>query len=98
MKGKIYVFDLDGVICSEEKTFERTLAKPNKDLIDKINNLFSHGNIIIIYTARSWAEYRATKKWLYENNVYYDELIMGKPVYDIWVDDRSINPEEFLKE
>lgn len=94
MSNKTYVFDLDGVICSEEKTFERSFSKPNSDIISKINALSASGNTIIIFTSRSWAEYRVTKKWLEDNNVSYDELIMGKPIYDYWIDDRSLRPEE----
>ena len=31
------IIDLDGTICSEEKTFSRSLAKPKKDAVETIN-------------------------------------------------------------
>jgi uncharacterized HAD superfamily protein len=91
---KTYIFDLDGTICEEKPTFERSLAKPFKDIINKINKLYDDNNIII-YTARGWQENNKTKFWLDSNNVKYHQLICGKPIYDYWVDDRSIHPKDF---
>ena len=88
---KRFVFDIDGTICDEKPTFEKCLAKPKKDVIDIINDLYSRGNFIILYTARGWAEYKMTKKWLESYEVSHDLLLCGKPIYDVWVDDRSLN-------
>jgi hydroxymethylpyrimidine pyrophosphatase-like HAD family hydrolase len=88
---KKIVFDLDGTLCEESSTFERSLAKPRNDIIEIINKTHNEGNFVMIYTARSWAEYRITEKWLKDSNVNYDLLICGKPIYDYWVDDRCIN-------
>ena len=30
------IIDLDGTICTEEKTFSRSLAKPKKDAVESI--------------------------------------------------------------
>jgi hydroxymethylpyrimidine pyrophosphatase-like HAD family hydrolase len=89
--SKKFVFDLDGTICEEKPTFEKLLAKPNTEIIQKINDLYHLGNNIMIYTARGWAEFSATEYWLKENGVKYHSLICGKPIYDIWVDDRACN-------
>lgn len=97
MSTKTYAFDLDGTICEERPTFEKSLAAPIKEMIDLVNNLYHQGNRIIIYTARSWGEFAVTEKWLKEKNVHYDILMCGKPVYDIWVDDRCCNPQDFIK-
>ena len=38
--------------------------------------------------------------WLNKNDIFYDELIIGKPwcgVDGFYVDDRSIRPDEFEK-
>jgi hydroxymethylpyrimidine pyrophosphatase-like HAD family hydrolase len=96
--AKTYVFDLDGTICEERATFEKFLAAPIKEMIDLVNQLYSRGCRIIIYTARSWGEFAITEKWLKENNVKYDILMCGKPIYDVWVDDRCCNPEDFKKD
>jgi len=86
----VIVVDLDGVICTEERTFERPLARPKEGAREGIRLLRSQGHVIIIYTARSWAEYRMTVDWLRRNEIEYDALMMGKPIYDVWVDDRAI--------
>ena len=32
-----------------------------------------------------------TKSWLAKNKIKYDQLVLGKPVGDYWIDDRAIN-------
>jgi len=94
MKHKIIVTDMDGTLCEEVPTFERSMAKPNQESIEFINKSYALGAHIIIYTSRSWAEYRMTKTWLDSSNVKYHQLICGKPIYDVWLDDKSIKPKE----
>lgn len=84
------VIDLDGTICTEEKQFSRSLAKPIKGAINAINNFKKSGYIIIIYSSRTWMEYEMTVDWLNKNNVIYDQLILGKPQGDYWIDDRAL--------
>ena len=84
------IIDLDGTICTEEKTFSRSLSKPLEGAIECINQLHSEGHTIIIYSARSWQEYEMTSHWLSLHKVKYDQLVMGKPIGDIWIDDRAI--------
>jgi uncharacterized HAD superfamily protein len=91
----VIIVDLDGVICTEERTFERPLAKPKAGAREGIRLLRSQGHVIIIYTARSWAEYRMTIDWLQRNEIEYDSLMMGKPIYDVWLDDRAIRLESW---
>ena len=66
MKNKIYVFDIDGTICTNtDGDYEN--AKPLPDVIDTINRLYAN-NKIIMMTARGyitgidWTEF--TKKQL----------------------------------
>lgn len=89
--SKIYVFDLDGTICEERKTFEKALAAPKQDIIDVVNDLHDNGHRIIIYTARGWGEYVITEHWLKTNNVKYHMLMCGKIIYDCWIDDKALN-------
>lgn len=84
------IVDLDGVICTEEKTFERSLAIPIPGAIESINQLKQNGHDIVIYTARSWSEETMTKAWLDFYDVNYDTLILGKPTCDFYIDDRAI--------
>lgn len=84
------IIDLDGTICTEEKQFSRALARPLPGAIDAIRHLKEKGHTVIIYSARTWAEYELTIDWLQRNNIIYDQLILGKPQGDFWIDDRAI--------
>ena len=89
-RPKTIMVDLDGVICSEERTFERPLAKPIEGAKEALQALHEAGNTIVVYTARGWAEYRVAKQWLDDHGMAYDALHMGKPIGDVWIDDRAI--------
>jgi hydroxymethylpyrimidine pyrophosphatase-like HAD family hydrolase len=90
-----YVIDLDGTLCEERSTFEKCLAAPFQSAIDKVNRLHDEGHFIIIYTARGWAEFKATEDWLRKHDVRYHVLMCGKPHYDVWVDDRACNAKDW---
>lgn len=82
--------DLDGVLCTEERTFERPLAKLLPGAREAMSELASAGHTIVIYTSRSWSELRMTKQWLDNNGIQYHGIHMGKPVADKMIDDRAI--------
>lgn len=82
--------DLDGVICSEEKTFERSLAKPIPGAREALTSLEGEGHTLVIYTARSWSELKMTQKWLEDHAIPFHGIQMGKPVADQIIDDRAI--------
>jgi len=87
---KIYAFDLDGVLCEEGdwRPEEMIKRKPIKENIEKVNKLFDMGNIIVIFTARLEEDRPVTEAWLKLNGVKYDYLVMGKPRFDVYVDER----------
>ena len=101
---RIYV-DIDGTICYYDSNFYETkdysLALPYKDRIKKINELYDDGNIIVYWTARGtvtqkcWFEitYEQLKKW----GCKFHELKMGKPAYDLFIDDKNINSNVYFK-
>jgi len=82
--------DLDGVICTEERVFDRPLAEPIAGAREALRELKQAGHTIVVYTARGWAEYRYTKKWLDDHGIVYDAIHMGKPIAHVWIDDRAI--------
>jgi hypothetical protein len=96
----IYV-DIDETICSFTDG-KYSLAKPIKERIKKINKLYDQGNTIIYWTARgtmtnlNW--FNVTQEQLERWGCKYSELRMGKPYYDLFIDDKNINSEEFFKE
>lgn len=89
------IIDLDGTICSEEKTYSRSLALPKEGAKEAVNKLFDAGNTIIIYSARTWMEYEMTKHWLDHNGIKHHQLILGKPIGDVWIDDRALRFENW---
>jgi len=90
LKPKRVIIDMDGTICEELSRFDRPLARPVPNAIEVINKLYDSGWFIIIYTARDWSEYKMTEYWLKSNGIRYHLLLCGKPIYDIWIDDRAI--------
>lgn len=103
------VIDLDGTLCSQEDSETYHLAKPHIDVIKKLNELWTTGCEVLIFTARGMntcdgslpqieARYREmTEEWLKKNRVCYDSLLFGKPSADYYVDDKSMLPLEFSK-
>ena len=99
MKTKIYVFDIDGTICSNTNG-DYESAVPYEDVIQKINQLYDSGNTIKMMTARGsttgidWTS--TTQKQLNEWGVKHHQLIMNsKPHADVFVDDKAINVASF---
>ncbi len=90
-RPKTIMVDLDGVICTEERTFERPLAQPIDGAREALQRLRAAGHTIVIYTARGWAEYKVAKQWLDDHGMAYDAIQMGKPIADVWIDDRALH-------
>tara|TARA_Y100000034_G_C6857523_1_gene389914 strand:- start:525 stop:827 length:303 start_codon:yes stop_codon:yes gene_type:complete len=96
----IYV-DIDETICTSSKDKDYSKASPIKKNINKINKLYDDGDTIIYWTARGtgtgidWK--KVTEKQFLEWDVKYHELRFGKPIYDLFIDDKNINSEDFFK-
>ena len=75
----IYIFDIDGTICTLVKNAEYQKAKPFKERIEKVNELFKNGHTIKLFTARGsstgidWTN--KTKEQLKDWSVKYLSLI-----------------------
>jgi histidinol phosphatase-like enzyme len=101
MKIKKICFDLDGVICktSGNKYYN---SKPMIKNIKKINELYDKGYEIIIFTARYMGRSNENQKIAIKkgyNNTYnklkkwklkFHKLKLGKPSYDLIVDDKCL--------
>jgi hypothetical protein len=101
MKKKIICFDLDNVLCKTRKS-DYIKSKPLKKNINLVNDLFNRGFYIKIFTARYMGRNNDNrlkaikqakkiteiqlKKW----KINYHKLILGKPSYDIYADDKSL--------
>ena len=104
---KTYVFDIDGTICiSKNSNYEK--SEPITSRINKINDLYKEGNIIIFHTARGMGRYKnnvsdaeaefyeLTIKQLSDWKVKYHYLFMGKPSGDLYIDDKGVSDEDFF--
>ena len=102
MKKLIYCFDLDNVLF---KSFGSNYkkSKPILKNIKILKMLKKKRHYIKIFTSRYMGRnnenkmlakkqgYKFTKNQLKKWNVTYDELIFGKPSYDIFVDDKNLS-------
>ena len=96
---KKYIIDIDGTICNTYKS-DYFLSTPKLNIIEYFNKLYNEGNQIHYWTARgsnsgkNWDKLtiQQLKTW----NCKYDSINIGKPHYDIWVDDKSINIKDIL--
>lgn len=105
-KCQVIFVDIDDTICYYDferngKAVDYSLAKPHKDRIEKINKLFDEGKTIIYWTARGT---KTGKQWFHltlsqlnDWGCKFHELRLGKPYYDLFIDDKNINSEEFFK-
>jgi len=96
----IYV-DIDETICVSPENRDYSLATPIKENIEKINKLYDSGDTIVYWTARgtgSGIDWRkVTEEQFREWGVKYHDLKLGKPIYDLFIDDKNINSETFFK-
>ena len=100
-KIKIICCDIDNTICFTKKNYYKS-STPNLTAIKKINFLYSKGYYIKLFTSRFMgrnkenpkrakrAGFKFTKIQLKKWKVHYNELIFGKPSYDLYIDDKCI--------
>jgi len=96
--SKKYFIDLDNTLCFTNGN-DYNISKPIEERIRYVNKLKDEGNTITIWTARGSTtgidHKELTIKQLEEWGVKYDNLLMGKPSYDIYIDDKSFNVDSF---
>jgi hypothetical protein len=96
---------MDGVICKTKKNYYKK-SKPIIKAIKKINEIYSRGDKVIIFTARFMGRsneninlakkkgytftYRQLRTW----KVKFHKLIFGKPSFDFIIDDKSLDFKE----
>ena len=96
-------FDLDGTICHIKKAKESyTDLMPINGMKNLINSLKKEGHTIVIHTARGMKSHNGNLKeikkhvlptivnWLKKHKISYDEIVIGKPNSDCFIDDKAI--------
>lgn len=95
----IYV-DIDETICISPEDRDYSKSIPIQKNIKKINNMYDNGDKIVYWTARGtgsgicWRD--VTEAQFEDWGVKYHELHFGKPIYDLFIDDKNINSETFF--
>jgi len=93
-----YYIDFDNTLCFT-KNSDYINSKPIIERIRYTNELKNQGHEITIWTARgatTGIDYKElTLHQLKEWNIEYDNLLMGKPNYDIYIDDKSFNVDTY---
>jgi len=109
IEKKRFCFDLDNTLVTYPKVKDdyKTI-KPIIKNIKFLNFLHSQGHHIIIYTARRMRTHNGNIKKVKKEiekltldqlklfKIRYDELVLGKPYANFYIDDLSINPIENL--
>tara|TARA_A100001515_G_C4586136_1_gene214549 strand:+ start:2269 stop:2595 length:327 start_codon:yes stop_codon:yes gene_type:complete len=102
-----YVFDIDGTICNNTYGDYQN-AKPIKERIEVVNELFEQGNNIVFLTARGMGRtgdsqkeaiemfYDLTNQQLKDWGVKFHKLFLGKPSGDYYIDDKGVKDEDFF--
>jgi|TARA_B110000285_G_C14918354_1_gene511334 hypothetical protein len=104
--NKIIYVDIDETICHYGDLLrygptDYSKAIPYLDRIKKINDLYDKDNTIVYWTARgtktgiNW--FQLTLEQLNKWECKFHELRMGKPSYDLFIDDKNINSDTFFK-
>jgi hypothetical protein len=99
----IYMVDIDQTICltpyvSGKHMYEH--STPLRHRIEAINRLYDQGHTIIYWTARGsgsgidWTE--LTNKQLNDWGCKFHEVRLGKPSYDVWIDDKALSDRQFF--
>ena len=107
-----YIFDLDGTLCHTPESrgpdggfLERHYGEctPYPSRIAAVNRLYDEGHTIVIDTARgastgvNWLP--LTTQQLANWGLRYHKLRVGtKAGGDLYIDDRSVRPEEFFND
>jgi mannose-6-phosphate isomerase-like protein (cupin superfamily) len=98
LEMNVYV-DIDNTICTTATTGvdKYVLATPLPEKIAYINGLYESGHTITYWTARGGSsgidQTDLTKCQLAEWGCKYHSLVMGKPSYDLLIDDKTMHPD-----
>jgi uncharacterized HAD superfamily protein len=94
----VICIDVDGTLTHEIcwTPGECSIARPRRDVINKVNELCDK-HFIVIYTARRDELIPATLKWLRENGVMFHAISNSKIPTDVgYVDDKNISIKDFV--
>lgn len=105
------VVDIDDTICTNVRKLPYDQCVPAENVIKDLNYLHDElGYTIVLYTARGMVSCNGDLKriieknrdtlleWLKKYDVHYDEIVFGKPIGDLYIDDKALDVRDFRKE
>ncbi len=94
---------MDDTICESKKVGENYMdVQPKPDAIEILKKLKADGHYIIIYSSRHMLtcnnnigqiiakQAHIFYEWFKKYDIEYDELVLGKPLADVYIDDKAI--------
>jgi capsule biosynthesis phosphatase len=105
---KIFAIDIDNTICITKDSDYKN-SKPIKSVVKMINKLRKNGHVVKLFTSRHMNKCKGNIETIdkkYRNITYkqlkswglnFDQLIMGKPVYDFIIDDKMLHIKDLKK-
>jgi len=103
---KTYIIDLDNTLAMDIKVpgdFEHDIdwilehKVCDQGMKEKIITAYNNGDRIVFHSARSntGKRMKQTREWLLKNEVRFNEIILGKPKGDVYIDNDSCKAEEW---
>tara|TARA_R100000664_G_C2669904_1_gene82385 strand:+ start:293 stop:586 length:294 start_codon:yes stop_codon:yes gene_type:complete len=95
----IVYIDIDETIANTPDDRNYSMSTPIKENIAKANKFYDEGHTVVYWTARGsgtgidW--YDITKDQLIQWGAKHHDLKLGKPMYDLFIDDKAINSEDW---
>jgi len=87
---KWLLVDFDDVIAHNTGKPDYIPTTPLDGAKESLVKLTKDGWKIVIYTARSWADYNTIETWLDSNEIPHRRIVCGKPLGKYIIDDRNI--------
>lgn len=97
-KTKIACLDFDDTLAKSLWTPEnmtRQIGPPIHANIAKAKQLADEGYTLVIHTARGWEDAEYIESWLTEHGVPFRNVTCGKPIADVYVDDKALFSEDW---
>lgn len=95
MRRETIACDIDGILTVETSGVSYAKRTPKVENIKWLNCLKVARNAkIVLWSSRFESDRKTTEKWLKDNGVKYDKLVLGKMRYTYIVDDKMLLPPD----
>ena len=94
-------FDLDDTLYDDPglgSQLLRSNPQPYPEVVEFIRAKFNEGWRITFFSARHWNCLEYFEQYMSRWDIPYHQIILGKPTYDYFVDDKAFNSLQQLKE